>query len=68
MIKCLKGRNVLTDDMEEYVNVESDCEGEGESAGADEGTPKEEGNEETHAILITGSFSAYVPLLVPPSR
>jgi len=52
--------------MEEYVNVESDCEDEGGSTGADGGTLKEEENEETRAVLITGSFSAYVRLLVYP--
>ena len=66
MVKRLKGRNGLTSDVEEYVNVESDCEDEGGSTGADEGTLKEDENEETRAVLITGSFSAYVRLLVYP--
>jgi len=66
VVKRLKGRNALTSDMEEYVNVESDCEDEGGSTGADGGTLKEEENEETCAVLITGSFSAYVRLLVYP--
>jgi len=66
VVKRLKGRKPLTNDMEEYINVESDCEGEGDLAGADEGTPKEEENEETRAVLIAGSFSAYVCLLAHP--
>jgi len=44
--------------MGEYVNLESDCEDEGDPAGADEGTPKEDENAKSRAVLITGSFSA----------
>ena len=60
MVKRLKGRKAFTGDMEEYANVESDCEGEGDSAEGDEGTLKEEQNEETRAVLVAGSSPAYV--------
>ena len=66
VVKRLKGRNALTHDMDEYINVESDCEGEGDLTEAVEGTLKEEENEESRAVLITGSFSAYVRLLAHP--
>ena len=68
MVKPLKGRKVLTNHTEEHVDVDSDCEGEGGSTGADTGTLKEEEHEETRAVLIAGSFSAYARLLAPPSR
>ena len=68
MVKRLKGRKVLTSHMEEYADVDSDCEGEGDSTGVNRGTLKEEENEEIRAVLVTGSFSAYVRLLTQPSR
>ena len=59
MVKHLEGRDALINDLEGDANVESDCEGE--LAGACDGTPnKEETEEETRAVLITGSFAAYV--------
>lgn len=59
MVKYLKGRNTPINDLEGDLNVESDCEGD--SAGVELGTPKmEEKEDETRAILITGSFSACV--------
>ena len=59
----LKGQNPMVNDLEGDLNVESDCEGE--SVGAELEVPtvkeeKEEKEEETRAVLITGSFSAYV--------
>ena len=59
MVKYLKGRNTLINDLEGDLNVESDCEGD--SAGVGPETPKmEETEDETCAVLITGSFSACV--------
>ena len=59
MVKYLKGRNAPMNDLEGGVNVDSDCEGD--LAGAGDGASNEEQNEEeTRAVLITGSFSAYV--------
>ena len=63
-MKYLKGRNVLINDLEGGVNVESDCEGN--STGAGGRALKEE--KENCAVLITGSFSAYVYFLTPPLR
>ena len=68
MVKRVKGREPLTDDMEEYVNADSDCEGECDLTGTDDGMLKDEENEETRAVLIAGSFSAYVRLLTGPSH
>ena len=65
MVKYLKDRKAVTNDLEEYANVDSDCEGE--PAEADDVTLKEEEKEETHVVLITGSFSACVRLLTPRS-
>jgi len=59
VVKYLKGRNTPINDLEGDLNVESDCEGD--SAGFELGTPKtEEKEDETRAVLITGSFSACV--------
>ena len=56
MVKYVKGQSPLISDLEGDVNVESDCDGD---------TPEGENElantkEETRAVLITGSFSAYV--------
>ena len=66
MVKCLKGWKTLTNDADESVYADSDCEGEGDSTGTDGGASKDEENEETRAILIAGSFSACVHLLALP--
>ena len=63
VVKHLKDRKAIKNDLEEYPNVDSDCEGE--PTEAEDGTLKEEENEETRAVLIAGSFSAYVRLLAP---
>ena len=63
MVKYLKSRNTLINDLEGGINVDSDCEGD--PTGAGDGKLKE-GNEEgkgSRAVLIPGSFSAYVPFL-----
>jgi len=66
VVKYLKNQKALTNDPEGYANVDSDCEDE--STGAHDGTLIQEENEETRAVLIAGSFSAYVRLLAPSSR
>jgi len=65
VVKYLKGRNPLINDLEGDLNVDSDCEGDpiGTWGGMLE---EEENEEETRAVLVTGSFSAYVSFLTPP--
>ena len=65
VVKYLKGRNVLISDLEGGVNVDSDCEGDFTGAG-DGASNGEQNEEETRAVLITGSFSAYVRFLATP--
>jgi hypothetical protein len=68
VVKYLKGPNVRVNHLEGDVNVESDCEGE--PVGVSNGTSKmkEETEEDIRAVLITGSFSAYVRYPTSPSR
>ena len=66
-MKRLKGRKALTNYIDESINADSDCEGEGDSTGTDGGELKNEENERTCAILAAGSFSAYVRLPATPS-
>ena len=54
MVKYLKRRNTLVNDLEGDVNIESDCEGY--IFGTSEPEEKED---EICAVLIVGSFSAY---------
>ena len=56
MTKYLKGREVLTNDPEDGVDLDSDCEGDLTEAG--DGTLEEKTEEEPRAVLIAGSFSA----------
>jgi len=42
VVKYLNNRKAITNDLEEYANVDSDCEGE--STAAEGGTLKEEEN------------------------
>ena len=59
MVKYLKDRNTLINDLEGDPNVESDCEGDLTEVGLE--TLTMEGKEdETRAVLITGSFSVRV--------
>ena len=59
MVKYLKSRNTLINDLEGDLNVESDCEGDSTEVGLE--TLTMDGKEdETRAVLITGSFSACV--------
>ena len=60
-MKYFKGRNVSINDLEGGVNVESDCEGN--SIGVGSGTLRKG---ENRAVLVTGSFSAYVCFPAPP--
>ena len=62
-MKYLKGRNAPINDLEGGVNVESDCENYSTNVS---GWISKEKNEETRAVLITGSFSAYVHFLAYP--
>ena len=67
MVKYLKGRKATTNDLEGDINIESDCEND--STGAGDGMlEEEEEKEESRAVLITGSFSAYVYILTPSWR
>ena len=67
MVKYLKGREPLIDSLEGDFCVESDCEGD--SPGIKDEPPKttEEREDSTHAVLVTGSFSAYVQFPIPGS-
>jgi hypothetical protein len=66
VVKYLKGRNPPVNDLEGNINIESDCDGDVPEAGdVDESLSTREENGEIRAVLITGSFSAYVNLLLP---
>jgi hypothetical protein len=60
VVKHLKGRNALINYLEEDVNVDSDCEDDPMGAGEGTSKTKEEAEEETRAVLVTGSLAAYV--------
>ena len=59
MVKYLKGKN-LASYLEGDVNVDSDCDGDLQGVGDELPNVKDEREEETCAVLTTGSFSAYV--------
>ena len=59
-MKYLKGQDAPINDLEGGINVESDCEDD--STGVGDGALKKEREEESHAVLTAGSFSAYVYL------
>ena len=69
VVKYLKGRNALINELEGNINVDSDCESD-PTGGWGWGEPlgEEQDEEETRAVLVTGSFSAYVVLLTPSLR
>ena len=67
MVKYLKGRSALITELEGNINVDSDCESD-PTGGWGEQLKEEQDEEETRAVLVTGSFSAYVILLTPPLR
>ena len=66
VVKSLKGRNIVINDPNGNLNVESDCEGDSTGAGLE---TSERGGEkdQARAVLITGSFSAYVGFLTSSS-
>ena len=59
MVKYLKGRNVPVSDLEGGVNIESDCEGDSREVKQETSKDGGEMGDQTRAVLITGSFSAY---------
>ena len=60
MIKYLKGRNTLISDLKGDLSLESDYEDSSTGVGVETPKMKKEEEEETRAVLITGSFSACV--------
>jgi hypothetical protein len=64
VVKYLKGRNTLISDLKGELNLESDYEGDSTGVGLGTSKMKVEDEEETRAVLITGSFSACVHFLV----
>ena len=62
MVKYIKGQNITTNDLEGDLNIESDCETDPMGVGLETLTIEEK-EEETRAVLITGSFSACVRFL-----
>ena len=56
VVKRLKGQNPFANDPEGDANIESDCE----EAKDELPDAKEEEEEPTRAVLLTGSFSACV--------
>ena len=63
VVRYLEGEETLIKDQEGDFNVESDCEGDSTGLTLEE-EKKEEGR---RAVLIVGSFSAYVNFLLSPS-
>ena len=59
MVKYLKRRSTLIQDLKGDLNLESDYEGDSTGTGLETSEMKE-GEEEIRAVLIKGSFSAYV--------
>jgi len=62
VVKYLKDRNTPTSNPDGDLNIESDCEGDPVEV-VPETHQAEENEEITRAVLITGSFSAYVRFL-----
>ena len=61
MVKYVKGRDAPINYLGEGANVDSDCEDY--PTGIDDGALKRSQKEESRAVLIAGSFSAYVRFL-----
>lgn len=59
MVRYLTSRSALTKYLGRETNTESDCEVDPSEAG-DEVEAKEEKEEQVRAILVAGSFSAFV--------
>ena len=69
MVKYPGSLNCPIKDLEENVDIESDCEGD--SAGTGDGSLKEEveeKEEKSRAVLTIGSFSACVRFPTPSPR
>jgi len=62
VVKYVKGRNPLINDLEGGANVDSDCEDDPIEAGDARSLKEEQGAEETRAALIVGSFSDWKSL------
>jgi len=61
VVKYTKSQSTLISDLEGDLDVESDCEGDLTGTGSETPKVKEERESEINrAVLITGSFSAYV--------
>ena len=60
MVIRLDGRSALTSPTHTFIDVESDCEGDSTGVGDGALDPEEEKEEQVRAVLIIGSFSAYV--------
>jgi hypothetical protein len=65
VVKYLERQNIPVSDLEEDVNIESDCEGDPQEA--EQVTPEDGGEtgDQTRVVLLTGSFSAYALLILP---
>lgn len=63
VVECIQGQNPLASDMEEGGDVDSDLEDDLPEA-RDELPQKEEGEEQSRATLIIGSFSTYVRSII----
>ena len=61
MITYLKGRSTLISYPGGDANIDSDCEGDSRGVGNESSKTTEE-EEQTYAVLTTGSFSAYANL------
>ena len=64
MVNYVRSRNTLVNDLE-GLNIESDCESD--RTGGSHGTQAVKEEEEIRAVLITGSFAAYVHFPASPS-
>ena len=62
MTTYLNGRNALMYYQGGDANIDSDCEGDPTGVGDGASKTEEEKEEQTHAVLTTGSFSAYAHL------
>jgi len=63
VVKYLKGQNTVIRDLKGDLGLESDYEGDSTGVGLETPQMKKEEEEEARAVLITGSFSAYVGFL-----
>jgi hypothetical protein len=64
VVKYFKDQSPFVNDLEGDVNVESDCEGDSPEI-EDELLEEELKEGQTRAVLMTGSFSAYVHIFIP---